>query len=138
MRCKPDLFPFPPAPFHIPQDTKSDLLQQRSTISMPRLPPPPHFKTTAATRKLNPNPAAGNPSSSQPHRAGTQAVPTAQTPAEVCSGPSPTGKGCGTLVPAAKASGLRNSHLPEVIIIFYSLYESNTPGLDSCSPNTSV
>lgn len=117
---------------------KSKPLEQRSTISMPRLPPPRHFKTTATTGKLNPNPAADNPSSSQPHRARTQAVPTAQNPAEVCSGPNPTGKGCGTLIPAAKASGLGNSHLPEIIILFYSLCESNTPGLDSCSPNTSV
>lgn len=71
----------------------------------------PSLRTTA-TKKLNPNRAAGNPRSSQPHWARVELYPQLKPHLGFAQGQA--GRGCGALAPAGKASDLGNSHFPEI------------------------
>lgn len=76
-----------------------------------KTPPSPSSRTTA-TKKLNPNRAGGNPSSSQPHWAKTELHPQPKPQLGCAQGQA--GRGCGAPAPAGKASDLGNSHFPEI------------------------
>lgn len=88
---------------------------------------------TTAIKKLNPSRAAGNPRSSQPHWARIELYPQLKPHLGLLR--AKQGE-------AVVLQLLLERHLIWVIVIFQKLifspplYESNTPGLDSCSPNS--